>query len=89
MIPFAIALSSWVVSLFVRALCPAGVPLCVNARETLSRIYMSLLVIGVIAFWAQIKGSVNRLYTIFGELSAMRVTDAAAAGGGGVRAKVD
>jgi len=95
MIPFGIALTAWIISLFVRALCPSDVALCVSTRATLGRIYMSLLVIGIITFWSQIKGTVNRFYIIFGELSAMRANGAVDIAGGngghlrGSRVKAD
>jgi len=56
---------------------------------------MSLLVIGIITFWSQIKGTINRFYVIFGELSAMRANGAVDIAGGngghlrGSRVKAD
>ena len=66
-LPLAVALASWVVSIFVHWTC--DLPVCTSIKTALGRIYMSIFCILLVVFWRQIQGAFANVQLLLGEIS--------------------
>ena len=84
-LPACVALASWILSVVVHVSCTSAT--CISIKATLGRVYMSIFVIGLCIFWAQIKGAIASLKAVVTAMQTTHKMTSTGAGGARMRSE--